>query len=75
MRQSLSAEWLKLRHSRIGIVLAVLPVISLLIGCANYALNREVLTNGWYSLWTQVSLFYGPFSSPSYAPGCAGWSI
>ena len=64
MRRSFAAEWLKLRHSRIGIAIAVLPVISLLIGCANYALNREVLVNGWYSLWTQVSLFYGEFFLP-----------
>lgn len=64
MIRSLSAEWLKLRHSRIGLVLAALPAISLLIGCANFALNRSVLTNGWYSLWTQVSLFYGEFFLP-----------
>lgn len=73
MKQSLSAEWLKLRHSRIGIVLAVLPVISLLIGCANYALNREVLTNGWYSLWTQVSLFYGEFFLPILVAIVCAW--
>jgi len=64
MIRCFSAEWLKMRHSRIGIVLAVLPGLSLLIGCANYALNRDVLVNGWYSLWTQVSLFYGEFFLP-----------
>ena len=64
MKRSLSAEWLKLRHSRIGLVLAALPAVSVLIGCANFALNRDVLTNGWYSLWTQVSLFYGEFFLP-----------
>jgi lantibiotic transport system permease protein len=64
MRRSISAEWLKLRHSRIGLVLVTLPVISLLIGSVNYAFNRGVLVNGWYSLWTQVSLFYGEFFLP-----------
>ena len=31
MKRSISAEWLKLRHSRIGLVIAVLPIISMLI--------------------------------------------
>lgn len=61
MKRNISAEWLKLRRSRIALVLAVLPVISLLIGCANYYFNPDVLKNGWYSLWTQVSLFYSEF--------------
>lgn len=61
MKRSISAEWLKLRHSRIGLVIAVLPIISMLIGSANFYLNQGALQNGWYSLWTQVSLFYGVF--------------
>jgi hypothetical protein len=73
MLRSLSAEWLKLRRSRIGLVLAALPAISLLIGCANFALNRDVLTNGWYSLWTQVSLFYGEFFLPIFVAIVCAW--
>ncbi|WP_240419373.1 ABC transporter permease [Paenibacillus periandrae] len=73
MKRSISAEWLKLRHSRIGIVLAVLPVISLLIGCANYYFNRGVLHNGWYSLWTQVILFYGEFFLPILIAICCAY--
>lgn len=79
MKRSISAEWLKLRHSRISLVIAVLPIISLLIGCANYYLNQGALQNGWYSLWIQVSLFYGVFSClfslPSVVPTYADWSI
>ncbi|MFJ8526512.1 ABC transporter permease [Bacillus sp. NPDC094106] len=73
MKQSISAEWLKLRHSRIGLVLAVLPIISLLIGCANYYFNQGVLQNGWYSLWTQVSLFYGEFFLPILIAICCSY--
>jgi len=73
MKRSISAEWLKLRHSRIGLVLAVLPIISLLIGCANYYFNRGVLQNGWYSLWTQVSLFYGEFFLPILVAICCAY--
>lgn len=73
MKRSISAEWLKLSHSRIGLVLAVLPIISLLIGCANYYSNQEVLQNGWYSLWTQVSLFYGEFFLPILIAVCCSY--
>ncbi|MFD3448911.1 ABC transporter permease [Microbacteriaceae bacterium 4G12] len=73
MKQSISAEWLKLRHSWIGLVLAVLPIISLLIGCANYYFNQGALQNGWYSLWTQVSLFYGEFFLPILIAICCSY--
>lgn len=73
MKGSISAEWLKLRHSRIILVLAALPIISSLIGCANYYANQEVLQNGWYSLWTQVSLFYGEFFLPILIAVCCSY--
>ncbi|SDE43745.1 hypothetical protein SAMN02799630_03359 [Paenibacillus sp. UNCCL117] len=73
MKQSISAEWLKLRHSRIGLVLAVLPILSWLIGCANYYFNQDVLQNGWHSLWTQVSLFYGEFFLPILIAICCSY--
>lgn len=73
MKRTISAEWLKLRHSRISLVLAVLPMISLLIGCANFYLNQSVLQNGWYSLWTQVSLFYGEFFLPILIAICCSY--
>lgn len=73
MIRSLSAEWLKLRHSRIGWILAALPAISLFIGGANYYFNQSVLQNGWYSLWTQVSLFYGEFFLPVLIAICCAY--
>jgi len=73
MRTTVSAEWLKLRRSRLGLALASLPVLSLLIGCANYYFNRSVLQNGWYSLWTQVGLFYGEFFLPVLIAICCAY--
>ncbi|MDA2731410.1 ABC transporter permease [Bacillus cereus] len=73
MKRSISAEWLKLRNSRIELVIAVLPIISMLIGSANYYLNQGALQNGWYSLWTQVSLFYGVFFLPILIAICCSY--
>lgn len=73
MKRSISAEWFKLRHSRIGLVLAVLPIVSLLFGCANYYFNQGVLQNDWYSLWSQVGLFYGEFFLPILIAICCSY--
>lgn len=73
MLRSISAEWLKLRHSRISLVLAILPIISLIIGCFNFYFNQAALQNGWYSLWTQVSLFYGEFFLPILIAICCAF--
>ncbi|MCM3039132.1 ABC transporter permease [Paenibacillus motobuensis] len=67
------AEQLKLRHSRMWLILAALPVLAVLIGCANYYLNQSALQNGWYSLWTQVSLFYGEFFLPVLIAICCAY--
>ncbi|MFP4974623.1 ABC transporter permease [Paenibacillus sp. CN-4] len=73
MLQSISAEWLKLRRSRILLLLAVLPVVSLVIGGSNYYFNRQALQDGWYSLWTQASLFYGEFFLPILIAICCSY--
>ncbi len=58
------AELIKLRRSFIWIVFLILPVISAVMGCFNYLQNLEILTSQWYSLWTQVTLFYSNFFFP-----------
>lgn len=73
MHRSIAVEWLKLRRSGIWLVVLVLPLISVLIGSANYYLNQSVLLNGWYSLWTQVSLFYGEFFLPILIAICCAY--
>ncbi|HEY8422564.1 MAG TPA: ABC transporter permease [Thermoclostridium sp.] len=73
LKRCVSAEWMKLRHSRIWGILMILPVISVLIGCANYYMNQGVLTKGWYSLWSQVGLFYGEFFFPILIAICCAY--
>lgn len=58
------AELIKLRRSFIWIVFFILPILSTLMGCFNYLQNMEILTDGWYSLWTQATLFYSNFFFP-----------
>ncbi|GAA0180046.1 ABC transporter permease [Clostridium sediminicola] len=72
-KKILTAEWLKLRHSFIWIVLITLPIISVLFGNFNFYFNQGVLKNEWYSLWTQVSLFYGEFFLPILIAICCSY--
>ncbi|MDD7362654.1 MAG: ABC transporter permease [Firmicutes bacterium] len=44
----------------LGIVL-VIPLLANIFGLVNYLNNRAMLSHGWKSLWTQVSLFYFSF--------------
>ncbi|HBG5344626.1 TPA: ABC transporter permease [Clostridioides difficile] len=64
LRKSVLGEILKLKHSFIWYILLALPLISVLIGTGNFYLNQSILKKEWYSLWTQVSLFYGEFFFP-----------
>ena len=73
LTKSILAEWMKLRHSRMLLVLIVLPTISILIGCTNFYFNQGILQNEWYSLWTQVSLFYGEFFLPVLIAICSSY--
>ncbi|HHV12724.1 MAG TPA: ABC transporter permease subunit [Clostridiales bacterium] len=73
LRHCISAEWMKLRHSYIWIILMILPVISVLIGSANFYMNQGVLTKEWYSLWSQVGLFYGEFFFPVLIAICCAY--
>ncbi len=55
----------KIRRSVIWLACLLLPVLSIVMGTGNYLMNQEILQSEWYSLWTQVSLFYSTFF---YAP-------
>lgn len=55
------AEMRKLRGAGIWGVFVLLPLISAAYGTFNFWQNREILTNGWYSLLTQHTLFYALF--------------
>lgn len=55
----------KLRRSVIWLACLLLPVIPAVMGTGNYLGNLQILTPDWYSLWTQITLFYAIFF---YAP-------
>lgn len=73
LMRCIRAERLKLRHSRMWLILVVLPLLAVLIGCANYYMNQSALQHEWYSLWTQVSLFYGEFFLPVLIAICCAY--
>ncbi|HJD13760.1 MAG TPA: ABC transporter permease [Candidatus Ruminococcus avistercoris] len=68
----IKAEQMKLRRSFIWIAFFLLPLIPAVMGMKNYLNNLELLTSGWYSLWTQETLFYSNFFfGPMIAIYCA----
>ena len=40
-----------------GLLLALMPIISAVLGTINYLGNIEILDSEWYSLWTQHTIF------------------
>ncbi|MDD3363144.1 MAG: ABC transporter permease [Hespellia sp.] len=54
----------KLHHSVIWLACVFIPIIPAIMGTGNYWMNLEILHDGWYSLWTQFSLFYSLFFFP-----------
>lgn len=57
-------EVLKLKGSPAWIAFIIVPLISAIIGTINYKENLGILTEGWYSLWTQHTLFLCYFFMP-----------
>lgn len=57
----LSIEMKKLKLRTLLLTVLIIPLLANIFGVLNYKGNIEVLTNGWQSLWTQVSLFYFMF--------------
>lgn len=57
----MSAEALKLRRSLVWLFVLLLPVLAVVTGSVNYAGNVAVLSQGWDSYTSQVTLFYGLF--------------
>ena len=74
-KNAVLAESLKLKGSKIALPVIILPLISVLLGSGNFAANPHELTNGWYSLWTQVALFYGYFFYPIIISICCAYTI
>lgn len=60
----LPIEYIKIKHSPIWLAFLILPAISAFVGTFNYLGNLDLLKSGWYSLWTQHSLFLCYFFMP-----------
>ncbi len=63
--RSLRAEITKLRRSFVWLAIVIMPILSAALGTFNYLGNLGILTDQWYSLWTQHALFYGSLFAPS----------
>lgn len=57
----LRLELKKIKFMNILLVSLIIPLLASAFGLINYIGNKEILTNEWQSLWTQVSLFYFDF--------------
>jgi ABC-2 type transport system permease protein len=72
LKLTVKAENRKLKGSVIWCACFLLPVIPAIMGSFNYKMNQAVLTGGWYSLWSQLTLFYALlFYAPLVALYCS----
>ena len=65
LKRCILAENRKLHASPIWAMFFALPLLSAAYGTFNYLQNLEILTDGWYSLWTQHTLFYSMLFFPA----------
>ena len=57
----MKSEKIKIRRSFIWLAFFLIPIVPAIMGVQNYLNNLLYLKSGWYSLWTQVTLFYTDF--------------
>ena len=73
LKRCIIAENRKLHASPIWVIFFVLPLISAGYGTFNYLQNLEILTERWYSLWTQHTLFYSMLFFPAMVSAYAAY--
>ena len=73
LKRCIQAENRKLHASPIWVLFFALPLISTICGTFNYLQNLEILKDGWYSLWTQHTLFYSMFFFPAMVAAYAAY--
>lgn len=71
--RALRAELIKGRHAPVWIAFIVLPLIPAFLGTFNYLGNLALLKSGWYSLWTQHTLFASYFFLPALLAVYCAW--
>ena len=64
LAKAIYCERMKCKGTLIWPAFLIIPVIPVLLGGGNYLSNLGLLTSEWYSLWTQVTLFYATFFFP-----------
>ena len=69
----LRAELMKCRRAPVWLAFLVLPLFPAVLGTFNYLGNLEVLDVGWYSLWTQHTLFASMFFLPAQFGVFCAW--
>lgn len=57
----IKSEKIKIRRSFIWLAFLFIPIVPAVMGTQNYLNNLGLLKSEWYSLWTQVTLFYTDF--------------
>lgn len=65
LKLCIKAENQKLKRSPVWLACFLIPIIPAIYGTFNYQQNLSILTGEWYSLWSQLTLFYAIFF---YAP-------
>ena len=73
LKRCILAENRKLHASPIWVMFFALPILSAIYGTFNYLQNLEILTDGWYSLWTQHTLFYSMLFFPAMVAAYAAY--
>lgn len=69
----LKAELQKCRRAPVWLAFVLLPAVPAALGTGNYLANRQVLEDGWYSLWGQHTLFSSTFFLPALLGGFCAW--
>lgn len=59
--KAIYCERMKCKGTLIWPAFLLIPVIPILLGSGNYLSNLDILKSEWYSLWSQVTLFYATF--------------
>ena len=67
------SELMKCRRNPVWLAFMILPLFPAVLGTFNYLGNIEVLQNGWYSLWTQHTLFSAFFFLPAQLSVFCAW--
>ena len=73
LKRCILAENCKLHASPIWAMFFLLPTISAGYGTFNYLQNLELLTDGWYSLWTKHTPFYSTLFFPAMVGAYAAY--